>query len=339
MRIGNYVRLLSVVAASAVALTACSDDPTDEGAGDAFAIVTNKSITTLGAGQTFTVTAQVVDRAGTPLPIQVAVTSAKADVVANDSTRYVTELQETRIYGRALKVDASAALVLTAGAITDTVEVKVLSGPFPGTVATAQGLGGTLLQFTSTTNIFDANTSVVLSGTSESGFLVDQTPTRVRYLLPFGSPAGPVNYAITNAGPADFALNGTFTTTAAIPCSDAYDTPSNNAPAGATAGALLPGGSIFGGASFANDPDDWYKVTITEAGNYRFTVDWSDGEDVDLIPYRASGALLSGAGATSAKPEVVNVNNLAAGDYFIDINMYDGAGGACVTYKLSVIKL
>ena len=61
MRIGNYVRLLSVVAATAVAFTACSDDPTDEGAGDAFAIVTNKSITTLGAGQTFTVTAQVVD--------------------------------------------------------------------------------------------------------------------------------------------------------------------------------------------------------------------------------------------------------------------------------------
>ena len=144
-----------------------------------------------------------------------------------------------------------------------------------------------------------------------------------------------------------------------MPCADSYDTPSNNAPGGATTGALLPGGSVFGGASFNSDPDDWYVVAITEPGNYRFTVDWSDGADVDLIPYRASGALLSAAGATSAKPEVANVNNLVAGNYFIQINMYDdaggarqlagqraprrtrhdGAGGACTTYKLSVIKL
>jgi hypothetical protein len=339
MRIGNYVRLLSLVAATAVAFTACSDDPTDEGAGDAFAIVTNKSITTLAAGASFTVTAQVVDRAGTPLPIQVTVSSAKADVVANDSTRYVAELQETRIYGRTLKVDASAPLILTAGALTDTVEVKVLSGPFPGTVATAQAAGGTVLQFTSTTNLFDANTSVVVSGTTEPGFFVDITPTRARYILPFGSPPSALTYAITGAGPADFSLNGGFTTTAAVPCADSYDTPSNNAPAGATAGALLPNGSVFGGANFSNDTDDFYKVTITEAGNYRFTLDWSDGADVDLIPYRANGSLLSGAGATSAKPEVANVNSLTPGDYFVQVNVYDGAGGACTTYKLSVTKL
>jgi hypothetical protein len=339
MRIGNYVRLLSLVAATAVAFTACSDDPTDEGAGDAFAIVTNKSITTLGANESFTVTAQVVDRAGTPLPIQVTVSSAKTDVVANDSTRYVAELQETRIYGRTLKVDASAPLILTAGALTDTVEVKVLSGPFPGTVATAQAVGGTVLQFTSTTNIFDANTSVVVSGTSEPGFVVDITPTRARYILPFGNPPGPVTYAITNAGPADFSLNGSFTTTAVVPCADSYDTPSNNAPGGATTGALVPNGTVFGAANFSNDTDDFYKVTITEAGNYRFTVDWSDGADTDLIVYRANGSFLSTSGATSAKPEVASVNNVAAGDYFVQINMYDGAGGACTTYKLSVIKL
>jgi hypothetical protein len=337
MRIGNYVRLLSLVAATAVAFTACSDDPTDEGAGDAFAIVTNKSITTLAAGASFTVTAQVVDRAGTPLPIQVQVSSAKADVVANDSTRYVAELQETRIYGRTLKVDASAPLILTAGALTDTVEVKVLSGPFPGTVATAQALGGTVLQFTSTTNLFDANTSVTVSGTSEPGFFADQTPTRARYILPFGSPAGQVTYAITGAGPADFALNGTFTTTTAVPCADSYDATKNDTPATATAGALTVGTPLFGAASFANDPFDFYKVTITEAGNYEFKIDWSDGSDIDVYPARTTGALLSTSGGTSAKPEVSTVA-LTPGDYLARIDVYDDAGGSCLTYKLTVTK-
>jgi hypothetical protein len=86
---------------------------------------------------------------------------------------------------------------------------------------------------------------------------------------------------------------------------------------------------VFGGANIDSDPDDFYKVTITDAGNYRFTVDWSDGTDVDLIVYRSNGSFLSTSGATSAKPEVASVNTVAAGDYFVQINMYDGAGGAC----------
>ena len=127
MKIGKIARLLVLVAPLALTLAACSDDPTSEGVGDAFAIVTNKSATTLGVGETFTLVAQVVDRAGTPLPIQVQATSAKpaSVVLNNDSTKFVPELQETRFQARTLKVDASAPLILTAGALTDTVFVKV----------------------------------------------------------------------------------------------------------------------------------------------------------------------------------------------------------------------
>src|SRR5262245_53435435 len=89
MKIGKFARLLVLVAPLALTAAACSSDPTSEGAGDAFAIVTNKSTTTLTVGTQFTVVAQVVDRAGTPLPEQITVTSVNTASVANDSTRYV----------------------------------------------------------------------------------------------------------------------------------------------------------------------------------------------------------------------------------------------------------
>ena len=335
MRIGKYVRLLSLVAASAVAFTACSDDPTDEGAGDAFAIVTNKSITTLAAGASFTVTAQVVDRAGTPLPIEVAVSSAKTDVVVNDSNRYVAELQETRIYGRTLKVDASAPLILTAGALTDTVEVKVLSGAFPGTVATAAFSGGTVIQFTSTTNLFDANTSASIT-TSSPGYLIDQTPTRIRYLLPFGLPAGPVAYSITNAGPADFNLSGTFNLTAAIANNDIFEP--NNTLAAANATALAVGTPVYGSISLASDDEDFFKFTVTTAGDYIFTLTWNNGSDIDMYVRSAAGTNLTAFdAATGSKPETVT-RTLQPGDYIVQVEAYDDAGGPRSTYLLTVTK-
>jgi hypothetical protein len=334
MKIGKYVRLLPLVAWSALTLTACNDDPTSEGAGDAFAIITNKSITTVAANEAVTVTAQVVDRAGTPLPMEVQVTSLKTDVVATDSQRFVPELQETRIYAHTLKVDASAPLVLTAGGLTDTVEVKVLSGPFPGTVATAAGAGGTVLVFTSATNLFDANTSVEVE-TATPGFLVDVTPTRVRFLLPFGTQPGPISFSITDAGPADFSLSGTFNLTTAVPNADAYEPNQTRATANAT--ALTPGTPVFGSVSLDNDSDDYYKFTITTAGAYEFVLDWDNDSDLDMIPRSATGGVLSGSAATGAKPEHVTLN-LQPGDYYVQINAYDNAGGAWSTYKLTVTK-
>jgi hypothetical protein len=332
MKLGNFVRLLSL-AAPVVLLAACSDDPTNQGSGDAFAIVSNRASTIQGVGSAFTVTARVVDRAGTSLPVQVTATSSKVDVVAVDSFRYAPELQETRFYLRTLKVDASAPVVLTAASLTDTVEVKVLSGPFPGTVNTAAFSGGTVLQFTSTTNLFDANTAVAVT-TTEPGFLIDVTPTRVRYLLPFGTPAGPIPYAITGAGPADFSLSGN-SNVPAIPCTDAFEP--NNTLGAANTTALTVGGSVYGGANLTTDVDDIFRFTVTEAGSYELRVDWSDGTDVDVYPLSAAGNLLSTAGGTAAKPEVATVT-MAPGNYFAVVEMYDDAGGACTTYKLTLTK-
>jgi hypothetical protein len=334
MKLGNKVWLHSVALAT-LALVACSDDPTDEGSGDAFAIVSDVSTAVRPVGASFTVTAKVVDRLGTPLPIQVTAATTKPDVVALDSSTYVPELQESRFYLRSLKVDAGAPLVLTASTLSDTVNVRVLTGPFPGTLSTANFSGGAVLVFTNPTPLFDANTSVTVT-TAETGFLVDQTPTTLRFFLPFGQPGGAIPYTITGAGPADFNLSGSFNLTAAVACPDRFEP--NNSLATATPGQLTVGTPLFGSVNFTEDPDDLYRLTITEAGSYRVSVDWSDAADVDVYPTTLAFAPLSTAGGTASKPENATVT-LAPGTYLVYVNMYDDAGGACTTYRLSVTKL
>lgn len=338
MRLGKYMRLLSLVAALAVINSACSEDPTDEGRGDAFAIVTNRSSTEQGVGSEFTVTATVVDRLGTPLPIAVAATSSVPTSVTVDSTVFVPELQETRFYLRSLEVNAAVPVVLTAAALTDTVEVHVLSGPFPGTVATTTVNGMTVLQFTSTSNLFDANTSATITG-GETGFVLDVTPTRLRYILPFGSGVGPIGYSITGAGPADFDLSGTFNLTTAIPCPDPHAEPNQTALT-ATAGVLGVGTPAFGSGSFTNDPEDWFSFNIAEAGEYRVRLDWGDATDADVYLRNSAGVNLAGfAGATGSNhPENITMT-LQPGTYIAEVELYDAGGGACMTYKLEVTKL
>ena len=335
MKLVKFVGLLSVAAPLALGLSACTDDPTDEGAGDAFAIVTSVSTAAQSVGGRFTVTAQVVDRMGTPLPIQITASSVEADVVAVDSTIFVPEIQETRFFLRTLKVDAGAAVILSAGALTDTVNVTVLTGPFPGTVDVANFSGGRVLQFTSPTALFDANTAVVIT-TAEPGYLIDQTATRIRYLLPFNQPAGAIPYSITGAGPADFSLAGSHNLATGVPCADTFEP--NNTVATATQNALTVGTPLYGSGNLTSDPRDYYRFTVTEAGSYRVELDWTDATDVDVYPANAAGGLLSTAGGTAAKPERATVT-LQPGTYNVIVDMYDDAGGACTTYKLTVTKV
>jgi hypothetical protein len=124
MKMSNLVRLL-MVAAPVMLIAACSDDPTSEGSGDAFAIVTNVSEGVRSLNTGFTLTGAVVDRQGTRLPTELSVTSVNTGSVAIDSTRFVLELQETRVYARAIGASAGAPIVFSAASLADTVTIIV----------------------------------------------------------------------------------------------------------------------------------------------------------------------------------------------------------------------
>jgi hypothetical protein len=181
--------------------------------------------------------------------------------------------------------------------------------------------------------LFDANTSATVSA-SEDGFVVDVTPTQLRFLLPFGEPAGAIPYAITGAGPSDFSLSGSFNLAQAIGCDDPYEP--NNSVAEANTTALTIGTPLYGSGSLGGDPNDFYRFTVTEAGTHVIAIDWSDDADLDIYLRNSAGANMAGfAGATVAKPERITMN-LPAGDYYVQTDFYDSAGGPCTTFKITV---
>ena len=93
-------RLYSLLALVATAgLVACSDDPTDEGRGEPFAIVTDRTQIHVARNVSTAITAYTIDRNNRRIPGALTA-SVAGSAVALDSTKYVAELSETRFFVR-----------------------------------------------------------------------------------------------------------------------------------------------------------------------------------------------------------------------------------------------
>jgi hypothetical protein len=114
---------------------------------------------------------------------------------------------------------------------------------------------------------------------------------------------------------------------------DPATAPNTDAPGvgGATA--------IFDAPDFVATIDHFYKLTVTEAGDYTMTVDWSLGSDVDglvCLDVACSGFAEPAFGmATAAHPETATYT-LAAGTYYLLVEDFAGdAAGSTVTVTIT----
>ena len=115
--------LLAFVAT--VGLVACSDDPTDEGAGEPFAIVTERSETHIAVGGQRAITAWAIDVNNRRIPGALEATVA-GPAVTLDSVVYVAPLAETRVFARgAAESAAGTDITLTGHDLTTTIKVIV----------------------------------------------------------------------------------------------------------------------------------------------------------------------------------------------------------------------
>jgi len=335
MRVAKFARTFAL-ALPVLVLAACDEDPAAVGSGDAFAIVTNFSTVNAAVGEEIVLTAEVRDRGGTTLPVQVTATSSAPNFVV-DSTKFVPELQFTRIFGKTTEVGVGTELSLAGGGLTHTVKVNVLSGPFPGTVALETKNGMPTLIFTSTAALFDDDATLE-TDSDDPGFLTIVSPTRAELVLPFGQGAA-VNYTIGNAGENQFSLSGMYTMAEGLPFNDDYEP--NDSPA-TSSNALIPDGTPLYGAVGSADADDFYTLTVTEAGVYTIELDWTDDADMDVYLLNSAGTLSACADdfvsctmATGNHPERGTSKNLAPGTYRLYVNLYDGDGPSS-TYRLIV---
>jgi hypothetical protein len=139
MAINSWVHRTSLAGAAVLALLAggCSDDPTATGQGDAAAFLLSRSVSYQSVGGHFQLTAAVVDAQHTRLNQRVEVTSTAANVLRVDSTVYLRELAETRVFVTAVGFDTTGAarLVYRVGTLQDTTTVITLPAGLRATAA------------------------------------------------------------------------------------------------------------------------------------------------------------------------------------------------------------
>lgn len=144
MRSKNIVRLLScLLPAAALALTACSEDPTASGTGTPARIELSRNTTFQEVGRQATVSAWVRDAAGNRLSEAVTAV-ANGSGVTIDSLIFHPETSESRIFITPTAIDTTAFVVVTAGSLSDTVYVSALPASLRITLADSIGSGATL---------------------------------------------------------------------------------------------------------------------------------------------------------------------------------------------------
>jgi hypothetical protein len=90
-----------------VGLVACSEDPTEVGHGDPFAIVSTRTQITVPRNVSTSITAYTIDQNNRRIPGALTATSANTAALVLDSTIYVQELSETRFFVSGLTVSAT----------------------------------------------------------------------------------------------------------------------------------------------------------------------------------------------------------------------------------------
>jgi hypothetical protein len=194
--------------------------------------------------------------------------------------------------------------------------------------------GGQVIEFTAGGIPFDDNTRVEYSaGMMAADFvhLMPNTATTIRAALTPGTGADSViNFRILNAGPNESTVEGSFTTTAAAPDSDPF---LNNTLA--TARAMAVGEDMFGTILGVRGSEEYFVVTVTDAGTYRIAFEWADGNDKDAYVLDSTGStLLALEAGASTNPETGTLDLDPGTYYLVGATWTPELGGPEVYYRM-----
>jgi len=117
---------------------------------------------------------------------------------------------------------------------------------------------------------------------------------------------------------------------------DANDS-ADDGPGGATELTLVPDVPATVNASVCGAPDteaDWFRFTAAEGDQVNLTLTWSDGSELDAYVYDSGGNQIDYLwGYTS--PELLQLTDLTAGDYFIKLIRYGDSSTTVTDYTLT----
>jgi hypothetical protein len=330
-----------------VAATGCAKDPTSSLKGTPTRIVASLSKAVLTEGDSVLVTAQVLDQQDVPLGITPDVASADPAMIAiTDANR--PPLNDARFYIKGLAAGAGAVTVSTGGVSTD-IAVVVFPLTFGGTmsVATTGQLDTVTIAASSLIGFDDAATTVEIEGVHTQLISITSTEIKVLALNPAAVAGATVtlNDVVFLPGTADESPIGSIDAAATIDVTGEANEPGNNDPATAT--AMTVDGSVDGVLT-STDVDDFFVFTLTAAAALDITVTFNGaGADPDIDAYLLGPAPVNDnycdldgcAMGTGAQPEHTTTGVLAAGTYYLYINLYDAGDEAEPHwYRATIIK-
>lgn len=271
MRTTKLVRLFSCLLPAVFALTACSEDPTVPGTGDAAYIELSRSTTFQEAGRPFSVSAFVRDERGNRLPTAVTATSSGASVRV-DSAIFNPATSETRIWVTPVGLDSTATITATAGSLSATLKVASLPASLAITLPATIGSGANA---TATVNALNATGGVI--GTNVKFTVVSSDTNKVK-VNPDGSltARGTGLVTLTFTGPGG-KITATKDVTVVPGTFSGTITP---AAGGAVAGNIV---TITAPAGVAFDADT--KVQIGPASNFQMVLSQTATTITALIPF------------------------------------------------------
>jgi len=103
-----------------------------------------------------------------------------------------------------------------------------------------------------------------------------------------------------------------------------------------TVGAAATAAKICGDKDTASAYEsDWYKFEATAGADLTLTVSWEGAPDIDVVVYDATGKQVGES--LFEQPEEVDLVDLAAGTYYVEVFSYDGAETASIAYSIAVV--
>jgi hypothetical protein len=331
----------SVVLATAVGIASCSGDPTDSFRGGTSSIVASPSSIFLNAGTTKPVIVQALDDQGNPLAATFAASVGSGITVVEDTTFLPSNGAPIQGQSRFLvtgNVPANSSFEVSADGKTLVIPVRSLPTDVPAEFSNATPAQNEAVTVTAPGFTFLADAGVIAAGDTAVVVARAADGSSITFVPKPGAAGAPTLFNVSIDLVPGVPLSIPATAELTVPLAAAVggtDDPAT-APTVPTPAAGL--GSVFYDVpDYASTIDHFYKLVVTEAGDYDITVDWSVGSDVDvaICPEPFSSATCNFFAATAAKPEAGTVT-LTPGTYYILAEDFgEDAAGATIKITLA----
>jgi hypothetical protein len=330
--------------AAAAGLWSCNGDPTgDLRAGEK--IQSDPSSVFVDEGGTKFVTVELLDGQGNQLATTFAAQDIGAGITVVEDPTFLETTIGTRLPTQARFVVTGvsrsvSSFVVTAGDVADTIPVRVLPTSFTPTFSNLAPAQNEAITITAPAGFVFASDAIISFGVDTAVVISRAVDGTSMTFVPV-----PAFVAGTFPGTVSGALSDLFNTVpltissvdsvaipgiAAVAGTGAPGTaPNLNGPAVGTSAVIFDAGT-FTGADITGDGGlgaQYYKVTITEAGDYKFTTNWVGNPlapDMDAVLCFDTGCAVSAsAGITSGQPESATLT-LIPGTYYLAVVLFDG---------------